>query len=707
MRHRDVTDTIRTPLRVTIALRRLCPHFFFSTMDSTVSETPTSTTEAGAATSAVPFVAERDIELWLRNKLELAWSSANVSSLFSPSLLAEIRTRFPTFETPIKLKILFSFVYMGKVTANECRPEIERVLERAKEDKDEWVKVIAELLSPLSKIDFSHLRQCKHSKDTLEAVEESLREVEALRYASKESVYLHSDLIPSFARKRLARGGNDDDGDVACGPQDNEHFRINKSALDSLIAASGFDATRSTSTTPSTPLHTSSHASSSSPSPASSSSMKAAAARRLSHSGSGLGGSYKKRLSSSGLSASSGLSLRGSQKRQKIEVLDVQQLRIIKDSEDQAKAQKKQEELDAQLAREQERLKKKDEREVKKKEKNEEIKNRRLMREERKMAALAAVEIQRAAVVAGASAAGLTANGEPAMGYGNNLPPEMPFGHEHQPMQQQEQQGRFLLSHQQQEQEQQQQQQQQQRSSFFPPPQQPSAFYQPPQPPTQTSSQFNFPKTSYFGSSASGVDGGPPPMMTFSAPSSLATPTSGVPSTPTSSTTPSSFGFGVGTGQYAVPQRNLQSHQGAFQPQQPESSASLLSQALSKTAQPAILATNPGTGAGTPGVGAPSQFQAMLNTQQQQQRSQLPTTIIPPEVLRVVGTSTNRLDGAAISKIMAFVQRKGPADGIDEQHIVVHEEYDASNAMLVEIELVVVHSAGTWKKIKQYRAAGH
>ncbi len=92
-----------------------------------------------------------DIENWLSTKLESPWSSEKISNMLTPQILQQLKSRFSMLETPIKLRLLFSFITLRKKLKQELEGDISDILKISSEDEDEWVKVISKMLSVLLK----------------------------------------------------------------------------------------------------------------------------------------------------------------------------------------------------------------------------------------------------------------------------------------------------------------------------------------------------------------------------------------------------------------------------------------------------------------------------------------------------------------------------------------------------------------------------
>ena len=127
---------------------------------------------------------DRDVELWLSTKLEDAWSSEKLASQLSVSVIESLlqphasslsssgtatgaaaavaalgsnsdsshKTKFQSLDTPIKLRLLFSFLSLTKQQNKDLQPSIIdflRQLQRQCPEEDEWVLTIAALLETL------------------------------------------------------------------------------------------------------------------------------------------------------------------------------------------------------------------------------------------------------------------------------------------------------------------------------------------------------------------------------------------------------------------------------------------------------------------------------------------------------------------------------------------------------------------------------
>jgi hypothetical protein len=90
---------------------------------------------------------ERDLNLWLHNKLEEPWSSSKISSFITSEIMKNISEKFVTLDPLIKLRVLFSFLILRKYFLKELENDINHVISLGLNDDDEWVRVISSLLT--------------------------------------------------------------------------------------------------------------------------------------------------------------------------------------------------------------------------------------------------------------------------------------------------------------------------------------------------------------------------------------------------------------------------------------------------------------------------------------------------------------------------------------------------------------------------------
>lgn len=181
-----------------------------------------------------PMQMNVDVEAWLSAKLENPWSSERLASTLSVPTLQQIKSRFALLDTPIKLRLLFSFASLRKKLKDELESEVQDLLVLGSEDDDEWVRVISKMLEVLLKEGppegegssgggrggdiskngpssngtttlHSHLEALalalnnEHFTDVIEQVRQRLEErTEPLRFHPLEFPFLNKELVPEL-----------------------------------------------------------------------------------------------------------------------------------------------------------------------------------------------------------------------------------------------------------------------------------------------------------------------------------------------------------------------------------------------------------------------------------------------------------------------------------------------------------------------------
>jgi hypothetical protein len=67
---------------------------------------------------------ERDVELWLANKLEESWSSERLSNFLTSAILNAVIVKYDRIDPIIKLKLLFSFLTLRKLNVKQMGKEV-------------------------------------------------------------------------------------------------------------------------------------------------------------------------------------------------------------------------------------------------------------------------------------------------------------------------------------------------------------------------------------------------------------------------------------------------------------------------------------------------------------------------------------------------------------------------------------------------------
>eukprot|EP01056_Protomagalhaensia_sp_Gyna25_P001974 Protomagalhaensia_sp_Gyna_25__1973@NODE_2053_length_1322_cov_190_794232_g1695_i0_p1_GENE_NODE_2053_length_1322_cov_190_794232_g1695_i0NODE_2053_length_1322_cov_190_794232_g1695_i0_p1_ORF_typecomplete_len298_score63_04HA/PF03457_14/0_21G6PD_N/PF00479_22/0_64G6PD_N/PF00479_22/1_3e03_NODE_2053_length_1322_cov_190_794232_g1695_i04011294 len=75
------------------------------------------------------------------------WSSSSAASHINPQLLAYLQPRFHRCSTPIKIRVVLSFLYLSEEARVSNRKTLLKILAEAEVDRDEWVRKLARLVS--------------------------------------------------------------------------------------------------------------------------------------------------------------------------------------------------------------------------------------------------------------------------------------------------------------------------------------------------------------------------------------------------------------------------------------------------------------------------------------------------------------------------------------------------------------------------------
>ena len=91
---------------------------------------------------------EADTALWLHNKLSSddMWSGTNIWSFLTKEVLRNTQECFHTLDSQVKIKLLMSFLYIPRRSAEELSSELNEILEIGCNDTDEWVRILSEIL---------------------------------------------------------------------------------------------------------------------------------------------------------------------------------------------------------------------------------------------------------------------------------------------------------------------------------------------------------------------------------------------------------------------------------------------------------------------------------------------------------------------------------------------------------------------------------
>ncbi|PFH34796.1 hypothetical protein BESB_068290 [Besnoitia besnoiti] len=76
------------------------------------------------------------------------WSSCHAARLLTPELLVYIHQRFIMLSTPLKVRVLTSFLYLRPRLRESSKDILGEILKEAETDPNEWVKKLSRILVP-------------------------------------------------------------------------------------------------------------------------------------------------------------------------------------------------------------------------------------------------------------------------------------------------------------------------------------------------------------------------------------------------------------------------------------------------------------------------------------------------------------------------------------------------------------------------------
>jgi len=93
---------------------------------------------------------QSDTSLWLHNKLGTSndsWTGGSIVSQLNPDILEKIKNCFQDLQPQVKLKLLLSFLHIGRRNLEQWRTELEKIVSVALQDSEPWVSMLADLLT--------------------------------------------------------------------------------------------------------------------------------------------------------------------------------------------------------------------------------------------------------------------------------------------------------------------------------------------------------------------------------------------------------------------------------------------------------------------------------------------------------------------------------------------------------------------------------
>lgn len=83
-------------------------------------------------------------------KLSGDWSAHRFVAQIHPRALRQLTSAFPTLDPAVKLRLLMACMSINEQQLEECREELDQLGAIAKEDEDEWVKMMAHAVGDFS-----------------------------------------------------------------------------------------------------------------------------------------------------------------------------------------------------------------------------------------------------------------------------------------------------------------------------------------------------------------------------------------------------------------------------------------------------------------------------------------------------------------------------------------------------------------------------
>eukprot|EP00918_Siedleckia_nematoides_P099450 GHVU01217522.1.p1 GENE.GHVU01217522.1~~GHVU01217522.1.p1 ORF type:complete len:218 (+),score=42.48 GHVU01217522.1:254-907(+) len=80
------------------------------------------------------------------NLLQAHWSSKNAGQMLTTEIIEYLTPRFPKCSTPMKVRILMSFLYLPAAIREANVEALQRILCDGEEDRDDWVRKLSRLL---------------------------------------------------------------------------------------------------------------------------------------------------------------------------------------------------------------------------------------------------------------------------------------------------------------------------------------------------------------------------------------------------------------------------------------------------------------------------------------------------------------------------------------------------------------------------------
>lgn len=89
-----------------------------------------------------------DLYIAYLSQLSSTWSSYTAARMLKPDLVGYMVSRFHRCSTPIKVRILMSFLYISPQLREDCRSVLTNFLSDCETETDDWVRKLSRLLQP-------------------------------------------------------------------------------------------------------------------------------------------------------------------------------------------------------------------------------------------------------------------------------------------------------------------------------------------------------------------------------------------------------------------------------------------------------------------------------------------------------------------------------------------------------------------------------
>ncbi|KAJ5076836.1 hypothetical protein M0811_00154 [Anaeramoeba ignava] len=150
---------------------------------------------------------------------ETTWNTQHLASQLTSESLPEIQQQFSTMESQTKIKTLLALIFANKREMNRVKGVLLTMIETACKDKDEWVRVIAEIVKPLSS-------ETNQTESVLNIQIENDKFQNSLQTYKSEISKLKSFQIPQLEDKYIYQKSKDINENHTY--NNNPHFKIKK-----------------------------------------------------------------------------------------------------------------------------------------------------------------------------------------------------------------------------------------------------------------------------------------------------------------------------------------------------------------------------------------------------------------------------------------------------------------------------------------------